>query len=259
MSTITKRDKSDWNDIALYWDSFSGEFGSTSQRKLIFPVLQNIIKSYPVIDPKILDIGCGNGWFLRNLALVGYKNLVGIDPAPSMIDFSSKYKKNKPTYANIRYFASSLQKYTALQKTKFDILTSILTSHSIENIKLFFRDARKTLKKQGVLLICIEHPYFSLVKEVSSDHHREWIEKKATQDLPDFGLYEAGQKQKIYWTADKITIKFFRTLHDYSFYLRDNGFLIRQIHEISSFYTDISKNYKIKYPKFIVFETKKEG
>lgn len=39
-------------------------------------------------DDKIIDLGCGNGWTLVQLAKRGFKNLLGIDYAPKAVELA---------------------------------------------------------------------------------------------------------------------------------------------------------------------------
>jgi 2-polyprenyl-3-methyl-5-hydroxy-6-metoxy-1,4-benzoquinol methylase len=42
--------------------------------------LGSILQSKISLDASVLDVGCGNGWFLQRLADCGFKRLVGCDP-----------------------------------------------------------------------------------------------------------------------------------------------------------------------------------
>lgn len=89
----------------------------------------------------ILDIGCGNGDFLKYLVKHGYKNVHGIDPyVEGETDLVSK--KN----------IFQLQQDT---KEKFDI---ILMNHSFEhmdNPKLVLKAAKEMLNNNGVIIMRI--------------------------------------------------------------------------------------------------------
>jgi len=49
--------------------------------------IANLLSRYGIgRDARILEVGCGNGRILINLALLGFKNLVGIDISPRFIE-----------------------------------------------------------------------------------------------------------------------------------------------------------------------------
>lgn len=63
-----------------YWDSVS------EQKEFTLPLQADRLACYVGKDGRILDVGCGYGRILGELYGLGYRNLVGIDFSPGMIE-----------------------------------------------------------------------------------------------------------------------------------------------------------------------------
>ena len=88
---------------------------------------------------KIVDIGCGDGDFLRKLDFLGYKNIEGVDPF---------YKKNNSNPFNIT--SRSIDDINDL----YDLIISHHVIEHVENPKEFMRNVKRILKKNGKAIIC---------------------------------------------------------------------------------------------------------
>lgn len=128
---------------------------------LIFPVSRDtveFIKSSIGDPPKaVLDIACGTGGYSIELSKNGY-NLTAVDLDKKMIE-GLKEKANA-TESSIKFLQADMLKL----KEKFDecefdaaycIGNSLVHLSSIHEIKNFFIEVRKLLKKQGVFIFQI--------------------------------------------------------------------------------------------------------
>ena len=66
-------------------------FGEDVQKKTVNYIMQNYPKS---TNPRILDVGTGNGALLFKLAKKGYKNSKGIDYSEYSIRLANKIKES---------------------------------------------------------------------------------------------------------------------------------------------------------------------
>lgn len=62
----------DWQDFADWWDKKQGEDGDLWHRTLIDPAVLRVLGD--VHSKEVLDLGCGNGYFSRRLALMGVRD-----------------------------------------------------------------------------------------------------------------------------------------------------------------------------------------
>jgi ubiquinone/menaquinone biosynthesis C-methylase UbiE len=102
---------------------------------------------------RVLDIGCGPGYFARMLAeAVGPQgSVVGIDAAPEMIEYASRKARR---LANCK-FETGAAETLAFPESSFDVVVSSLMMHHIPSeLRLqAVREMRRVLRPGGVLLL----------------------------------------------------------------------------------------------------------
>jgi ubiquinone/menaquinone biosynthesis C-methylase UbiE len=102
---------------------------------------------------RVLDIGCGPGYFARMLAEAVGPNgsVVGIDAAPEMIDYARRKARR---LANIRFDAGAAEAL-AFPDSSFDVVVSSLMMHHIpQELRLqATREMCRVLRPGGVLLL----------------------------------------------------------------------------------------------------------
>lgn len=141
----------------------------------------------------ILDVGCGN-WslWLQDLRLIGFRNLIGIDPF-----ISSNVEK-----CGIHILKQSI----AETEGKFDLITFHHSLEHILNQKELLTHARRLLAPDGVILIRI--PIVS--SYVWEKYGVNWIEMD-----PPRHLY-LHSKESINLLGQQAGLELFETLHDSS-------------------------------------------
>jgi len=180
------------------------------EKKFFFKKNKHVINFLKKSKPgKIIDVGCGLGWFLSSINSSWDK--YGIDVSEFAVKNASKYCKAEKI---------DLEKFliTNKYKSKFDY---VIFSHVIEHLKnpvFVLKNLKKLLKKNGTLLL--ETPDF---------------------DSPAYRLF----KNKFRLLNDPTHISLF-TLDSMTRALRDNGFVIKKI-EFPFFKTDyFNKNNLLK-------------
>jgi len=102
---------------------------------------------------RVLDIGCGPGFFARLLAeAVGPKgSVVGIDAAPEMIEYASRKARR---LANCRFELGTAVSL-AFADASFDLVVSSLMMHHLpDEVRLqAAREMRRVLRSSGTLLL----------------------------------------------------------------------------------------------------------
>ncbi len=106
---------------------------------------------------KVLDIGCGRGWFMSRLQEKGYE-VFGIDISPPRLKEASRYG------AVIMASADKLP----FKDSSFDIITSLTVLHHMDNPWHVIDDARRVLKENGIIYITEsveDNPVFLLMRK----------------------------------------------------------------------------------------------
>ncbi|SDB58552.1 class I SAM-dependent methyltransferase [Butyrivibrio sp. INlla16] len=147
--------------VTGYWTKRAGSFFTQRQHELtspkagkwLFEITEQIKKvtSAPDEEIKILDIGCGTGYFPVLLGKDGYE-VTGIDLTEEMVIKAGELvKENEPYQKNIRIMQMDAEKLS-FEDESFDVIvTRNLTwtlPHPIDAYKEWFR----VLKKGGLLL-----------------------------------------------------------------------------------------------------------
>ena len=96
---------------------------------------------------KILDIGCGNGFFLSEIYKLGIKNVFGIEPSKEAVSKAAPYLKK-----NIKI--DVLHK-NIFPKSHFDIITSFQTLDHVVNPNEFVKIVYRMLKAEGIALFVV--------------------------------------------------------------------------------------------------------
>jgi 2-polyprenyl-3-methyl-5-hydroxy-6-metoxy-1,4-benzoquinol methylase len=96
-----------------------------------------ISKTSPGKPVRIVDVGCGNGMMLRQVAEYGRKNnvnleLLGIDANPYAIEIAEGLAKD---YPEIKFEAINIFS-TSFAEKKYDIVLCTLTLHHFEDTKI---------------------------------------------------------------------------------------------------------------------------
>lgn len=117
----------------------------------ILSLSRDVIDRLSFKQPKILDVGCGDGRFLGFLREAGYQNLFGIDFSAAAINFARLFV---PT---ARFFVGELAAQTDLPKNFFDIivLMDVLEHVPPEKIGALIATLPEYLNSAGVLVISV--------------------------------------------------------------------------------------------------------
>lgn len=110
---------------------------------------------------KILDLGCGDGFYLHLLSELGNYELTAIDNNPKAIKLAKKYLGKKPS-EKINFILGDVNKLP-FKSSQFDrIIASELLEHLDEERKVL-KEWLRVLKKGGILVVTVpakNYPFF---------------------------------------------------------------------------------------------------
>lgn len=168
---------------------------------------------------KVVDLGCGYGWFCRSAREQGAAQVLGMDLSEKMLGKAKEMTKDPA----IEYRQQDLE---ALQLTaaSFDLVYSSLTLHYIEDLGKLFATVYQALVNGGEFIFTAEHPIYTAPK------HQGWLVDEAGQkSWPINGYQQEGQRISN-WLAEGV-IKQHRMLGTYINLLVQQGFTIRYLNE----------------------------
>jgi ubiquinone/menaquinone biosynthesis C-methylase UbiE len=135
------------------------------------------LRSLPLSHPKILDIGCGTGWFTEQLSHLG--TATGIDLSETTIAIA------KSRFPDITFIAGDLFE-TSLPVAEFDIVVAQeVIAHVYDQVALLDRIAG-VLKPEGYLIITTVNKF--VIERTPqppdpSEHIKQWLDQKALKRL----------------------------------------------------------------------------
>ena len=168
---------------------------------------------------RILDLGCGFGWFCRWAREQGAASVLGIDVSERMLERAARSTQD----AAITYRRADMETLE-LPAAAFDLAYSSLAFHYLENLEGLLATTHRALVPGGRLVFSVEHPIFTAPTpqgwSEGADGRRRW---------PVDGYLDEGPRTTD-WLAEGV-IKQHRTLATYINLLIRTGFLLSHVEE----------------------------
>jgi ubiquinone/menaquinone biosynthesis C-methylase UbiE len=176
-----------------------------------------------VAGKKLLDVGCGSGYFSRAMAERGAQ-VTGIDISPRMIQHAQEAGGSGITYQVLD--AARIERTFAV--ASFDMATACLTMQDVPEPAVALKAIAKVLKPGARFVSSIEHPF-------SSVPFRQW-ERDAKKDkkwLCVDRYFERGALPYTWkkWSYEFTTRALHVTLEQWIDWTVDAGFAIRALRE----------------------------
>ncbi len=168
---------------------------------------------------KVLDLGCGFGWFCRWARQQGAAHVLGIDVSERMLARCRAATADR----TITYTRADMEQLE-LPADSFDLVYSSLALHYLENLSGLMSQAYRSLVPGGALVFSVEHPIFTAPVEpgwsLNAGGRKTW---------PVDGYLDEGPRSTDWLT--KGVIKQHRTFATYINMLVGLGFLITHVAE----------------------------
>ena len=166
---------------------------------------------------RVLDLGCGYGWFCQWAQQQGATHVLGLDVSEKMLA-----RARSTTSPAITYARADLE-HLDLQAAPFDLAYSSLALHYIQDLSSLLAKIYGALVPGGTFVFSAEHPVFT------APSHPAWSLEQGRKIWPlDSYLIEGPR------TTDWLTkgvIKQHRTVGTYLNLLLDAGFAICRVEE----------------------------
>jgi len=218
---IKSKDTS-WNNVASWYDELFKNDDSY-QAKVVLPNLLRILDLKT--GEQVYDLACGQGYFANVFAHMG-ANVVASDLSKNLIETAKKNSKEK-----ISFYISPAHRAQFLKDVSIDTIVVVLAIQNIENVGEVFAECKRVLKKDGRIVLVLNHPAFR-VPQGSDWFFEDGVQSRiVSQYLSPSKIYidmtpgEKNPKKKIK------TISFHRSLQDYVKLFSKNGFAITRLEE----------------------------
>ena len=116
-----------------------------------WPLLQAMLP--PMHGARVVDLGCGYGWFCRWAAEAGAESVLGIDVSERMLARAAEFGH----HPQITYRRDDLDTL-ALPERSADVVYSSLALHYVEDVASLLSVVSAALVPGGALVCSVEHP-----------------------------------------------------------------------------------------------------
>ena len=132
-------------DRSVSYDSIAGEYGKRYERSDYGPVLQLLLDFVEgATSGRILEVGCGTGHWLAELARAGY-DVVGLDPSRNMLQ-AGRTRGLTPSLIN------GVAEALPWQGGVFERVFCLNSFHHFSDRERFVAEARRLLAPGGGIL-----------------------------------------------------------------------------------------------------------
>ncbi|ANU10598.1 methyltransferase type 11 [Planococcus antarcticus DSM 14505] len=179
------------------------------------PVIFELLGAFK--KKKILDLGCGDALFGKELLRAGADYYHGVEGSLKMGSLAEQNLEG----LDARITLTTIESFE-YPKESYDIVASRLAVHYLPDIEQLFKKIYHTLKTKGKFVFSVQHPLTtcSFESKNSGERRSNWI-------VDDY--FEEGERQEPW--IDKIVVKYHRTTESYFTALRKAGFIVTDLQE----------------------------
>lgn len=217
-----KNKDTSWNKVAGWYDELLKNDDSY-QSKVILPNLLRFLNLKK--GEKVYDLACGQGYFANIFAHVGAE-VVASDLSKKLIETAKKDAKEK-----VLFYITPAHRAQFLKDNSIETIVVVLAIQNIENVNEVFAECKRILKKDGRMVLVLNHPAFR-VPQASDWYFQDGVQSRIVSKYLsesklsiDMTPGEKNPKKKI------TTISFHRSLQYYVKIFSKNGLVITRLEE----------------------------
>jgi ubiquinone/menaquinone biosynthesis C-methylase UbiE len=214
--------RTDWGDVADWYDQLVGESGSEYHREVVIPGALRLLAA--AAGEAVIDVACGQGVLCRVLQSRGVR-VTGVDASEQLIRIA---RERGPS--EIQYQVADARNLSSFAAGKFDAAACVLAIQNIHPPAPVFAGVARILKPRGRLIVVMMHPCFRGAGETSWG----WDEKAKVQ-YRRVDRYLIPRKTPIAThpgsDPGQYTWTFHRPIENYAKAIRQAGLLIDAIEE----------------------------
>jgi 2-polyprenyl-3-methyl-5-hydroxy-6-metoxy-1,4-benzoquinol methylase len=243
-----------WNAGAEAWDFFV-ESGADYYRHAVHgPAL--LAACEPLPGRQVLDLGCGQGYFSRQLAGRGAR-VSAIDLSPELLALAETRESRERLGIRYRQLTAAAV-VDQWPPDSFDLVTGCMSLQDMADVSGALRGAAAILRSGGRLVFSVLHP-------ATDTPIREWErDETGRKRLLKLDRYFETGPGICHWNMSRLkyhwsTPYWRRTLSEWTTLLVDAGFAIRLLHEPRPTPEQVSANPRLeggrRMPYFLIFDS----
>jgi ubiquinone/menaquinone biosynthesis C-methylase UbiE len=233
---VKSENKKQWNEAAESYVEFVRGGKNYYSEYLNGPALKRMIGD--VDGKKVLDIGCGEGYFSRIFATAGAK-VTGVDLSDALIRAAAEEEERHPL--GVKYFVADAADLSFLESESFDLAFCYMALMDIEDYEGAISEASRVLKTGKRFVVLIEHPCFSFVRVLNGKVVSDWETRTLEDGSKEYTYYWVSNYLRSHsyrakWKHNRlqssfVTTGFHRPLSDYVNALTKHGLIITRFDE----------------------------
>ena len=209
------------------------------------PVVRELVG--PVLGLSILDLGCGDARYGRELLAAGSRTYMGVEASRNMGELARE---------SLAGTAGMLVEATiegwAYPPAAFDLVVSRLALHYVEDLPATCGLVFRTLAPGGRFVFSVEHPVIT-----SCDRGWPAGTKRQAWVVDD---YHVSGRRVTRWPGGEV-VKFHRTVEDHFLALQQAGFVVEALREArprrERFVEEATYARRLRVPLFLVMAARK--
>jgi len=247
-----------WDEGAQAWEEFVESGADYYRHSVHGPALLAVCE--PLAGLRILDLGCGQGFFCRELARCGAR-VVGIDISEQQLGYALKHEAQEPVGIEYRLMSAGEvdQQWTA---GSFDLVSGCMSLHDMADPASALRAAYRVLGEGGRMVFSVPHP-------CTDTPYREWeVDEAGNLGALKINHYFESGARVCHWGMRRLiyhwdTPYWRHSIAGWSALIAEAGFLIRRLHEPRPTEEQVASNPHIedarRLPSFLIFDLVKVG
>ena len=184
-----------------------------------WPAFQRLLPR-SLADKRVLDLGCGLGYFAREARARGAQQVIGVDLSERMLEQARQRTADEA----IIFVRDSLETFAA-DPGAFDLVVSSLALHYVADYPALVRRIAGWLVPGGRFAFSVEHPIFTA--QGSSDWYKD--ANGVALHWPVDRYRDEGER-RTHWFVEGV-VKYHRTIETYVNALLDAGLRLVRLEE----------------------------
>jgi SAM-dependent methyltransferase len=164
---------------------------------------------------RVIDLGCGDGSFAREVLARGAPSYLGVDGSDAMIAAA----RQRPADERVRFEVGRIEAFQPAPGTA-ELVTSRMALHYLRDITPTLRSAHEALTENGRLLFTVTHPVITSFDNREPGPRTNWT-------VDDY--FDAGERRRN-WFGSEVTW-FHRTVEQYISAVLAAGFIVEAVSE----------------------------
>jgi SAM-dependent methyltransferase len=184
---------------------FFGEYARMRERArglheaVVLPSLPDLLPD--LTGKRVVDVGCGDGWFCRYAADAGARAVVGVDSSARMLRLARE-RTNDGRISYMHAFAEDVEFAAA----SADVVVSVLALHYVADLDPVLAAIAVWLDRRGSFVGIVEHPIFTSERERSG-----WMTVEGRHAAWPVGDYFDEGARTSTWFVDGV-VRYHRTV-----------------------------------------------